>query len=388
MIHSMELLQKLEAVAADMAVESAEEVSPVGRSVPAAPCGNSGLGIFHAQMGHGKTLPMLKTMLTTACERNCGYCPFRAGRNMRRVRFTPEELAGSFMKLVDAGRAEGIFLSSGIIRGSVTTQDQLLDTVDILRTRHQFRGYIHLKLMPGVEQAQVAQAARLADRLSVNLEAPTVDRLRFLAPMKQLVEELFRPLREVEALRREQPARNGWGGRWPSTATQFVVGAAGDTDLELLTATDWLYRRVGLKRAYFSAFTPIADTPLENLPPENRLREHRLYQASFLLRDYGFGVEELPFAGEGRLPLEEDPKRAWARHHLAHAPVELNRADRVQLLRVPGIGPVSADRIIAARRQGRLRDLAQIRQLGVPVAPLREFVLLDGVRPAFQMSLF
>jgi predicted DNA-binding helix-hairpin-helix protein len=399
----MDVEQKLKTIATQMYLESAEEVSlkraPTQPTSTVAPCGvriptqrsqaqAESLGVSHAVMPGGKTIKLLKTMQTTACERNCHYCPFRAGRSFRRASFTPDELADSFMRMQRAGMVEGLFLSSGIIRGGVTTQDKMLDTVEILRHRRGFDGYIHLKIMPGAEKAQVERAMQLADRLSVNLEGPTIERLKQLAPMKQLVKELFTPLRWIEEIRQTQRPNRTWKGYWPSTATQFVVGAVGDTDVELLRTTDYLFRKTGLKRAYFSAFSPIRDTPLENQPAESPMREHRLYQASFLLRDYGFDMEDLPFVGAGMLPLDVDPKEGWARQHLAHAPVELNRASREDLLRVPGIGTKGADKIVWARRWNKLSDLHQLRQLGIATKRVAPYVLLDGRRAAQQMRLF
>ncbi|KAF0108745.1 MAG: hypothetical protein FD146_631 [Anaerolineaceae bacterium] len=176
--------------------------------------------------------------------------------------------------------------------------------------------------------------------------------------------------------------------RWPSSVTQFVAGGAGESDLELLTATDYLYRRLGLKRAYFSRFNPIPDTPLENQPPTPPVREHRLYQASFLLRDYGFEVEELPFEADGRLPVQTDPKLAWAQKNLTGQPVEVNRAERQQLLRIPGIGPKGADIILRARRQSRIREVSALKKMGILAERAAPFLLLDGKRAAFQPALF
>lgn len=385
----METVAKLQTIATQMHLEPAEEATIT------APCGvrvsrhkKEELGVFHAALPGGRTVPLLKTMITTACERNCAYCPFRAGRNYRRTTVKPEELAQTFMNMNRAGLVEGIFLSSGIIKGGVTTQDKLLDTIDILRRRHHFRGYVHLKIMPGAEKAQVERAMQLADRLSVNLEAPTPQRLAILAPQKQFLAELLQPLQWVEEIRQTQPARLGWNGRWPSTVTQFVVGAAGDSDVELLSATEYLYHRLRLSRAYFSAFNPIVNTPLENLPATPQERQNRLYQASFLLRDYGFDLETLPFDQEGNLPLDRDPKRAWAETALADKPVELNRASREELLQVPGIGPLSANAIIAARRRATLRELSELQAIGLRTRPLEPFVLLDGKRPTYQLRLF
>lgn len=347
------------------------------------------LGVTHVHLPNGQLMPLLKTMMTTACERDCHYCPFRAGRSgTRRVTFSPDEMAQAFMDMRRAGAVDGLFLSSGIIGGGARAQDKLLDTADIIRHKFGYRGYIHLKIMPGAERDQVLRAAQLADRLSINLEAPTPQRLAALAPKKQFAAELLTPLRWIEAFRRERPAHENVKGRWPSSVTQFVVGAVDETDVELLSAVEHLNRAAGLKRAYFSAFRPVEDTPLENRPAEDPWREHRLYQASFLFRDYGFALEEMPFDAAGRLPLDTDPKRAWAAANLREAPVEVNRAAREELLRVPGIGPKGAAAILAARRQATLRSVGELRQIGVRTKDIEPFVLLDGRRPEYQLRLF
>src|SRR6266705_4341316 len=328
---------------------------------------------------------ILKTMMTTACERNCFYCPFRAGRSKtQRMTFSPDEMAGAFDTLQSANRVEGIFLSSGIIKGSVTTQDKIIDTIDIIRHRYAYKGYIHLKIMPGAEYEQLYRAMQLADRVSVNLEGPTQERLSALAPKKDFMGELLKMLQWAEALRREHPYE-----KLARTVTQFVVGAVGDTDLELLSLSSRLYRQMGLTRAYYSGFSPVEQTPFENLASTDPLREHRLYQASFLLRDYGWKVEDLPFLTDGNMLLDIDPKRAWAEMHLRASPVEIMTASHKQLLRIPGIGPVGADAIIRARRRGRITELAHLRKLNIhapeQAAP---YILLDGHRTATQMSLF
>jgi predicted DNA-binding helix-hairpin-helix protein len=344
--------------------------------------------VHPAILPNGQKIKLLKTLLTSACERDCYYCPFRAGRDIRRATFQPEEFARLFMMLATKGIAEGIFLSSGMIGGGIRTEDKLIDTADILRHKLGFRGYIHLKVMPGAEKAQVERAMLLANRVSVNLEAPNNARLAKLAPHKQFTEELLQPLKWMDEIRRTQPGYKAWNGRWPSSVTQFVAGGAGESDLELLAATDYLYRRLGLKRTYFSPFNPIPDTPLENQPPTPVIREHRLYQASFLLRDYGFELEELPFEADGRLPIQADPKLAWAQRNLAECPLEVNRAERQQLLRIPGIGLKGAETILRARRQGRIRDLSMLKKMGVLAERAAPFLLLDGRRAAYQPSLF
>lgn len=395
----MDAIARLKMLTDPMRFEPAEETGVTGArpacfkpsNAAAPPSRPDSVFVHPAQMPGGKQILLLKTLLSSACERNCFYCPFRAGRDFRRATFKPQEFGTLFMNLVRARAAEGIFLSSGLAGGGPRTQDKLLDTADILRNRLGFGGYIHLKIMPGAEKEQVLRAMQLADRVSVNLEAPNTERLARLAPHKVFMEELLRPLRWAEEIRRSlPPPRQPWRfnerARWPSTVTQFVAGGADESDLELLTTTDWLHRNVRLARAYFSAFHPVPDTPLENKPAVDPVREHRLYQASFLLRDYGFDLEELPFMREGNLPLESDPKLAWARANLSESPLEVNKADRRALLRIPGVGPKGAEAILAARRTGKLRDLSTLKKLGILSERAAPFVLLDGRRPAIQLG--
>ena len=342
----------------------------------------------HATLPNGKHISLLKTLLTSVCERDCFYCPFRQGRDFRRATFKPDEFAKVFMYMHKAGVVEGIFLSSGVINGGVYTQDQILATAEILRRKHTYQGYLHLKVMPGAQKAQVEQAMLLADRVSVNLEAPNTQRLKQLAPHKEFTEELLKPLHWAEQIRKEKSPHKAWKGTWPSTVTQFVVGGADESDLELLSTTEKLHRQMGLTRAYFSRFNPISDTPLENKSPTPLERQNRLYQASFLIRDYGFTLEEMPFEGEGNLLLEVDPKLAWAQRNLTGQPIEINSAPRHLLLRIPGIGPKGVETIIKARRQSKLRDLSQLTKLGVMARKAAPYILLDGVQPAHQLSLF
>ncbi|MCX7682051.1 MAG: radical SAM protein [Anaerolineae bacterium] len=378
----MDALEKLKLLGPPTCFEPAEEVHAVGvRQAPGLADDLAGC-VYHAVTPGGKRIALLKTLLTSACERDCFYCAFRQGRDVRRAAFSPDELARLFMQLHQQGIVEGIFLSSGVAGGGPNTEDRLIATAEILRRRYGFQGYIHLKIMPGAERDQVAAAMRLANRVSVNLEAPNTRRLQLLAPHKVFAEELLQRLRWIEELRHEMP------GRGPSSTTQFVVGAAGESDLELLTTTEFLHRQVGLARAYFVAFVPVPGTPLENHPPTSPLREHRLSQSSFLLRDYGFTVEELPFDAEGNLPLEHDPKWVWALRELTNAPVEINTADRLTLLRVPGVGPKGAARLLEARRHGRLRELSDLRKLGIAADRAAPFILLDGRRPAYQPPLW
>lgn len=354
----------------------AEREAPQQRAPKPLPC------VSEVSTPTGKK-PVLKAMMTTACERNCFYCPFRAGRNQtKRVTFTPDEMAATHIKLSRARIVDGLFLSSGIIKGSVTTQDKIIDTAEILRRKYGYRGYLHLKVMPGAEYDQIRRTMQLADRVSVNLEGATAQRLELLAPKKDYWGELITRLQWISDLRKREGLR-------ASVVTQFVVGAVGDTDLELLHVTDKLYNQLDLRRTYFSAFNPVSGTPFDHLTPTSSQREFRLYQASFLLRDYGWQIEDMPFMQDANLPLDTDPKQIWAELNLREAPVEVNTATRAQLLHLPGIGPIAADAILNARRQNNLSELAHLRQLGVrDIARTAPYILLNGKRPALQMSLF
>jgi predicted DNA-binding helix-hairpin-helix protein len=328
---------------------------------------------------------VLRTLQTSACEQTCRYCPFQAGRSgVPRISFSPDELAREFNRLQRAGVVKGLFLSSGSVGGGAKSMDPMLATVELLRRRYAYRGYIHLKIMPGAERAQVEQSLCLADRVSVNLEGANAERLASLAPHKNFEGELVQAMHWVREIVQER----GTGMKTPSLVTQFVVGPAGESDRELLTTADQLYRGVNLARAYFSGFNPVPDTPLANAARTPDIREHRLYQADWLLRFYGFALDDLPFDGKGALPVEVDPKLAWARQHLVEHPVEVNRAGRSELLRVPGIGPRSADAILCARRKGQLRDLADLRALGAVANRAGPFVLLGGRRPSRQLGFW
>ncbi len=407
----MDALQKLAVVAADSLFEQAGERQASGPrpSTRVQACGYSPaemrrsayavsdwvevpgksqpIPIYQTSAG-GRRVPLLKAMLTTACERDCLYCPFRAGRRSRRVTFKPEEMARTFFSVHRSGRVQGLFLSSGVFAGGVNTQDKLLDTADILRRHLGYVGYLHLKLMPGAERDQVLRAMQLADRVSINLEAPNADRLARLAPHKAFIEELLPPLKWAAEIRRDLPSRLGWQGRWASSTTQFVVGAAGEDDVEILSTVANLFDQLGVRRTYFEAFSPVPDTPLDGHPAEDPLRQQRLYEASYLLRDYGFEFEDLPFTPQGRLPLDRDPKRAFADQTLATAPVELNLADREQLLRVPGLGPKGVGAVLQARRIHRLTDVSQLRSLGILAERAAPYITLAGRRPGVQARLF
>ncbi|MFN8424221.1 MAG: radical SAM protein [Anaerolineae bacterium] len=333
----------------------------------------------------------LRVLQTNACAKDCFYCPFRAGRNFRREAFTPDELAKLTDGLHRAGRIQALFLSSGVIGHADHSMAQIVATGEILRRRYRYAGYLHLKMMPGASDAAIEAAVAVADRVSVNLEAPTAKHLARLTSTKDLAADLLAPLRRVKRIvdARRLRRRNSVTGRDEpvrvSRTTQFVVGPAGETDRDLLGVTQTLYRELGLSRVYYSAFRPVPDTPLDGRPPEDPRRERRLYQADFLLRDYAWGADELPMVGD-RLDLDADPKLVWAKAHPDRFPVEINGAEREALLRVPGIGPVAAETILVARRDGRLRSPDELARLGVGARAL-PWVTVDGRWASRQLPL-
>lgn len=315
----------------------------------------------------------------------CKYCFTSCAIRRQRTTFKPDELATTFVSLRQQKRVDGLFLSSGIVPDANTTMEKMLATVERLRLREGYTGYIHLKLIPGASFEYIERAVELADRVSLNLEAPNQARLDDLAPDKEFASSMWGRLAWAAELMRRARQQGRKAAR--SLTTQFVVGAVGESDRELLDTVDRAHRELDLRRAYFSAFHPIAKSPFSDMPAEDPIRAARLYQADFMLRDYGFSAADLPFDAAGLLPRDRTPKQAWADLHL-HEPIEINRATRQQLLRIPGIGPKSADRILAARRAARLRDLSDLRALGVTTGWAAPYVLLDGHRTAVQLGLW
>ncbi|MGI5837875.1 MAG: radical SAM protein [Chloroflexota bacterium] len=332
------------------------------------------LGRYLFQPAGRASGPLVKVFLTDACENNCLYCACRAERESRRVAFQPDELASAFMELHRRGRASGLFLSSGLGGNARRTMEEMLRTVEILRHRHHYPGYIHLKILPGATQQYIEAACRLADRVSANLEAPNPDRLAVLCPDKQFHADLESPLHQVARIRRQGPVLPF------GHITQFVVGASGENDKEILSTAARLYGEANLTRAYYSAFQPIPDTPLESHSPTPLSRQLRLYQADALLHQYGFSTEELPLDGDGNLPRDRDPKLEWAHRHPERFPLEVNRATREELLRVPGIGPKAADALLKLRRSGRITDAGRLRGLAIRLSRAAPFLLVDGRR--------
>lgn len=325
-----------------------------------------------ADDGNGRARPVFRMLMSSACEWNCAYCPLRAGNDSERAAVTPEELAQLFLPRYQAGAVQGLFLSTAVDRDVDYAVGRMLDGVELLRTRHQYEGYVHVKLLPGTSAHEVERAARLATRLSLNLEAPGPEYLARVSPQRNWQRDLLERLRWARDWQRT-------AGLLPSgLATQFVVGAAGEPDRDLLHMNTWLYSELDLRRVYFGAFRPAPGTPLANANSTPLLRVQRLYQADWLVRSYGFAADEMAFDNTGNLPLHLDPKVAWALAHPERFPVELNTAQREELLRVPGLGPVSVRRILRLRKLHPFSDPTHLTSLGTQAARAQDFVTLGG----------
>jgi predicted DNA-binding helix-hairpin-helix protein len=345
------------------------------------------LNIRNLRPAPGMKMSLLRILMTNACSYNCHYCPMRRDRPMPRTLLKPDELVRIFLEAHRRGWCQGLFITTGIPGRPVKVMDDLIQVLELLRERHRFAGYIHVKLVPGGDQAQIDRLTTLASRVSLNFEAPCGASLARIAPEKSFSTTLhdFERVRKLVVLEREAQAqgkpRDAYHpGGGSGMTMQFVVGATADTDRSLLGTINGLKAGGGVHHPHFSAFRPISDTPLEGAPATPALREHRLYQASYLLESYGFSPEEVVYGQNGNLPLALDPKCAWALSHPEWFPVEITSASYDELVRVPGIGPLAARRIVAQRNAVTLRGLADLRQLGVLTTRAGGFLTLRGRR--------
>ncbi|PSJ40734.1 putative DNA modification/repair radical SAM protein [Allosphingosinicella deserti] len=346
-----------------------------------------GMGICHAYAPDGRCISLLKILLTNSCIFDCHYCINRKSSNVRRARFTAEEVVQLTLSFYRRNYIEGVFLSSGIIRSSNYTMEQIVEVARSLREDHDFRGYIHLKTIPDADPELVRLAGVHADRVSINVELPTERGLQRLAPEKDGT-RIEGAMKDVKlAIDDRQDAKKRYKSA-PSFApagqsTQMIVGADSANDRDIMLKASSLYDRFGLRRVYYSAFSPIPDAsavlPL-NRPP--LMREHRLYQSDWLMRFYGFTpVDVVNAAGDdGMLPLDIDPKLAWALKYRDNFPVDINRAPRETLLRIPGLGVKAVNRIVTSRRWRRLR-LDDVARLSVSLAKIRPFIVTEDWRP-------
>jgi putative DNA modification/repair radical SAM protein len=346
----------------------------IGNGLPA--------GVCHSWSADGRCISLLKLLYSNRCRYDCAYCVNRRSHDGPRTAFTPREVAELTVNFYRRNYIEGLFLSSGVFSTPDETMEELVETVRLLREEYRFNGYIHLKLIPGADPRLIEQGGRLADRVSVNIELPTATSLQLMAPDKSR-EAVLAPMRTAGELIDAASDEQRRSPRAPRFApagqsTQLIVGATPESDREILTLSEALYRRMQLRRVYYSAYVPVgSDNRLPVLPGPPLLREHRLYQADWLLRYYGFAVTELLDEANPHLDINLDPKAAWAVRHPEQFPVEVNRADYEMLLRVPGLGVRSARRILRARRNGALHgdDLAR---LGVVMKRARWFLTARG----------
>jgi predicted DNA-binding helix-hairpin-helix protein len=345
------------------------------------------LNIRNLRPAPGMRMSLLRILMTNACSYNCHYCPMRRDRPMPRTLLKPEELVRIFLEARRRGWCQGLFITTGIPGRPTKVMDDLIQVLELLRERHRFGGYIHVKLVAGSENAQIDRLTALASRISLNFEAPCGKSLAQIAPEKSFSTTLhdFERVRKLVVLEQEaqahgkpkDPLRPGGAS---GMTMQFVVGATPDTDRSLLGTITQLQAEGGVHHPHFSAFRPISDTPLEGAPATPALREHRLYQASYLLGDYGFAPDEVVYEPNGNLPLARDPKSAWALAHPERFPIEVNSASYEELVRVPGIGPVAARRLVAERTTNTFRGLGDLRKLGVVTTRAGGFLTLQGRR--------
>lgn len=348
---------------------------------------DAGMGICHAYAPDGRCISLLKVLLTNSCIFDCHYCINRKSSNVRRARFTVDEVVDLTLGFYRRNYIEGLFLSSGIIRSSDYTMEQIVEVARRLREDHDFRGYIHLKTIPDADPELAHKAGLYADRLSINVELPTAGGLKRLAPEKS-GERIERAMGDLKAaIEDKQDARRRYRSA-PKFApagqsTQMIVGADSANDAAIIGSAGRLYDRYRLKRVYYSAFSPIPDAsailPLRRPP---LIREHRLYQSDWMMRFYGFSPAEVAAAADsdGMMPLDIDPKLAWALKFRELFPVDVNRAPREILLRVPGLGTKAVDAIVATRKLHALR-LDDIARVTVSIAKLRPFLIAADWRP-------
>ena len=348
---------------------------------------SEGMGICHAYAPDGRCISLLKILLTNSCIFDCAYCINRKSSNVRRARFTAEEVVRLTLAFYKRNYIEGLFLSSGIIRSSNYTMEQIVEVARSLREDHDFRGYIHLKTIPDADPELVRKAGLFADRVSINVELPTDSGLTQLAPEKDArqIEGAMREMKSSIAEAGDSARRFKSAPRFAPAgqSTQMIVGADAANDKEIIGKASTLYDRFALRRVYYSAFSPIPDAsavlPLKRPP---LMREHRLYQSDWLMRFYGFSPAEVGSATDssGMLPLDIDPKLAWALKYRDSFPIDVNRAPRELLLRVPGLGTKAVDRILSSRRWRTLR-LDDVARLTVSVAKVRPFITTVDWRP-------
>lgn len=339
-------------------------------------------GICHSWADDGRCISLLKILYSNYCIYDCSYCINRASNDLPRASFTPEEVAELTINFYRRNYIEGLFLSSAVEKNPDYTMERLLKTVRLLREEYKFNGYIHLKAIPGADLKLIREAGRYADRMSVNIELPSRKSLKLLAPQKKM-DSIINPMKEIgnnimENKEDRKKYKNTFNFVPAGQSTQLIVGASPESDFQILKLSEKLYEKYFLKRVYYSAYIPVSkDNNLPRLDKPPLMREHRLYQADWLLRFYGFKAVELLDKKNPDLDTRLDPKANWALNNLKFFPVEVNKADYEMLLRVPGIGIKSARRIVKARRTGSL-DYYDLQKFGTVLKRARYFITCNG----------
>jgi len=380
-----DLLEKLSLLANGAKFDVSCASSGVKRPKNTANIGTaSRFGICHSWTSDGRCISLLKVLLTNFCVYDCAYCINRAKNDLKRVFLKPEELARITYEFYRRNYIEGLFLSSGIWGNPDKTLELMIDTVKLLRNKYGFNGYVHLKILPNASKDTIREAIKWADRVSLNLELPSEKSLSYLCPNKRfsrLLETIEFIAKTVEELKEQLEGYNARAGQ----STQLIIGATPDTDFEILKLSEFLYKKHHLKRVYYSAYISVNEDPrLPALLDPPLLREHRLYQADWLIRFYGFKVEELLSEKSPMLNEKLDPKLDWALRNLHLFPVDVMKADYYTLLRVPGIGPTSAKRILKHRRHKNL-TFEDLKKLGVVLKRAKYFIKVEGKSPYFKV---
>jgi putative DNA modification/repair radical SAM protein len=334
----------------------------------------SRMGVCHSFTPDGRCISLFKVLLTNQCQNDCLYCINRQSNDKPRTCFGERELADLFIQFYKRNYVEGLFLTSGIYKNSEETMERMIRVIEILRFEYQFRGYIHLKVLPGVSDSLINKGAVFANRMSINLECPTTNKLELICPEKDFKHDLIAPMLSMKKIIENDKNKIPAG-----QTTQMIIGASDESDQEIIAISAWLYQKINLRRVYYSAFIPVNQT--SNLPvkvPVSLKRENRLYQADWLMRRYGFAFQELPFDKAGNLPLDFDPKMAWALANFDKFPIEINKASYRILLRIPGIGEISAKRIIKLRKDFHISNLEELKNIGVVLKRAINFILING----------
>ncbi len=337
---------------------------------------SDGKWIYPVALPNGGKSVLFKTLLSNVCTNDCKYCPLREQMDVRRCSLRPEETAKVFLDYYNQRKVFGLFLSSGVLGSADATMDKLNGVARLLRKKHGFRGYIHLKIIPGASDAAIEEAVSLSSAVSLNIETPGEKRLAKVSKKKRYIQDIIEPIKLISRL-------TGRGSRYQRVkqTTQFIVGAAGEPDAEIVKYMYGLYERLKMHRVYFSAYQKeLGDESIasEQADPERPtdifMREHRLYQVDFLLRKYGFKESDIVFEKNENLSLTIDPKEAWALRHPEAFPMNINRASRFALLRVPGLGPVTVNRILEQRKAGKLRYIEDVGKVGVRLKKAKQYL--------------